>query len=987
MKAIRPGLMFAIAFESVLKLVALLLLALVCFFWLFKTPVADTTTAPMARFFASFDPKQFDFSFATQLLLAASATLCLPRQFHVTFIENTSHHHLRRARYLYPIYLLLISCAVLPIAVVGTELFSGLDTAADTYVLAIPLEFGGAFLPILIFFGGFAAATGMIVVSTLSLSTMITNDIILPYALKKRGAGQSTFYYGQLIFWRRASIATILLLAYLYKIIIGDYFALAATGLVAFSLVAQLLPPLIGGLFWSRGTARGTMTGLIAGVAIWFYFIMLPQLATAGIINPAFLQQGPWEIAWLNPADFLGLGSDNFNTGVWLSLLLNAGLYVIVSTLHKPTLQERTQADNFTNPLQIKNKSSALARELQVSGHDLFQLLRRFLGKKETQLLLQEFNKKNKIPADLEAPPNPELIEFSEKRLAGAVGSSTASALITSIIAGQSLAPETLVNIFDQTSQQLQFNQQLLQTTLENISQGISVVDHELNLVAWNQRYLEMFDYPDGFIYPGIPVATVMRFNGERGDFGSGSLEHQINKRLNHIRRGTSYVYQRQRQNGRVYEIRGKGIPNGGFVTTYTDITDFKEVETELQQAKDKLEERVIERTRQIQKINEELQQEVERRLLSEQAMEMAKQEAERAYQTKTQFIGQASHDVLQPLTAARLYTGALQEMQLTDGTMELVDKVNRSLRATEGLISTLLELARFDQGAIQPSLSEFAIQPMLDSLIEEFNVIADEKGFEIRSQMCSAWVRSDPKWLRRILQNFISNAIKYSNGPKILVGCLRSRGALKVLVADSGPGIAQHEQAAIFEEFYRRNKDQKKATGAGLGLAVVKRMGLALQHQVGVFSDHNKGSIFYVELPIVAAMQSEVQDQQNPAGAVENHKNIWYVDNDRSQLDAMHSLLSKWNMTVTTADTCEQALDMAQQACPDVLLMDYDLNDSTNGINLFIQMKQHWPQAPQAVLVTASQDRNLKEEAKAAGMGYLAKPIKPAALRALLMH
>ena len=982
----RPGLMFAIAFESVLKLLALLLLAVVCFMWLMNPSNTSGDASLTARFFAPFNSNQFDFSFATQLFLAATATLCLPRQFHVTFVENTSDKHLQKARYGYPLYLLLISFAVLPIAAVGTQIFSGTNTAADTYVLAIPLEFQGSFLPILIFFGGFAAATGMIVVSTLSLSTMITNDIILPYALKKRTANQTTPYYGQLIFWRRASIASILLLAYLYKIIIGDYFALAATGLVAFSLVAQLLPSLIGGLFWDRGTSRGTMVGLVAGIAIWFYFIMLPQLATAGILDNDFLQNGPFGIGWLNPANFLGQGGNSFNVGVWLSLLINTGLYALVSMAHHPTLQERTQADSFTNPLQINNKSSALAKELQVSGNDLFQLLRRFLGKRETQQLFEEFFKQSKQDSDLNRAPTPELIEFAENRLSGAVGSSTASALITSIIAGRSLAPETLVNIFDQTSQQLQFSQQLLQTTLENISQGISVVDPELKLVAWNQRYLEMFEYPEGFIYPGIPVAEVMRFNGERGDFGDGSIDYHINKRLNHICRGTPYVYQRERQNGRVFEMRGKSIPNGGFVTTYTDITDFKQVEAELQQSKDQLEERVIERTQQIQTINEELHQEIQLRLQSEQAMQLAKQEAERANQAKTQFIGLASHDVLQPLTAARLYAGALREMPLEQETTQLVDKVNRSLQATESLISTLLELARFDQGAIQPQISVFPIQKILDSLVEEFSVIAHKKGFKIHSQPCSAWVSSDPKWLRRILQNFISNAIKYSTGPKILVGCLRIPGELKVLVADSGPGIAQREQSAIFEDFYRNEHDQKKASGAGLGLGVVQRMSQALDHKIGVHSAKGKGSIFYVELPVAEAKQEQPAEQKQPFSVSDRQKTIWYIDNDQRQLDAMRILLSKWNMSVVTADSCSQALAMAQHQCPDVLLMDYDLNDSNDGITLYQQMKEFWDQSPQAVLVTASQDSELKHQAKAVGLDYLAKPIKPAALRALLM-
>ncbi|NVK87257.1 MAG: PAS-domain containing protein [Gammaproteobacteria bacterium] len=980
----RSGLMYTIAFESVIKLLVLVALAIFCLYWLSQDTFG--TAAGTTEFFSSqFSFDQLNFSFFTQLLLSACAMICLPRQFHITFIENTDPHHLAKARWIFPLYLLVITLVVFPITAMGTELF-GVDSrvAPDTYVLAIPFAQNEQVLSGLMFIGGFAASTGMIIISTLALSTMITNSIILPYFVKRLENTSENYYRPLVIKWRRAAIAVILLMAYLYKVVIGDYFALAATGLIAFSLVAQLIPSILAGLYWKDCSYRGVRAGLIIGSLIWFYFIMLPSLAAADLFGQPLVSNGPFAIAWLAPSQFLGLDFDAFNIGVWLSLSANSFVMIFVSKQRQVNFSEATQATAFTHPLKLSKLNAANKASSNVTGKDIIQLLARFLGEHETGSLIHDFETNFGL-IELNKPPSAELLEFAEKRLAGAIGTTTASTVIASIIGGRSLTPESLVNLFDETSQQIKFNQKLLHATLENISQGISVVDKHLKLVAWNQRYIELFNYPSGFIKPGMAIAEVVRFNANQGVMGDGSLEQHVRKRLDHLRRGTAYVFQREWPDGRVLEMRGNPMPGGGFVTSYTDITEYKDVERQLKESRDQLELRVAQRTEQIQQINEELTQEIELRKASETLMNQAKLEAENANKTKTQFIALASHDILQPLTAARLYASALDETEMDNEVRTVVNKINLSLKSTENLVATLLEIARFDQGALTPTKEPFPIADIMDSLVNEFSVLAAEKNFSIRMPRCSRWVYSDKQWLRRLLQNFLSNAIKYSTGPKILFGCRRLGNNLRIQVSDCGPGIPSHEQKAIFSDFYRSPNNKTSESGAGLGLSVVARMSESLEHPIGIVSAENSYSTFYVDVPLSQPSTIREPTIDRQTDLPHSDQTVWYIDNDLRQLDAMKTLLKKWGIPLHCEHQIEAAIEQSAQQRPDILIMDFDLNATVDGVQLYELMKQHWPVAPKAYLLTANQEPSIREQAKSAGMEYIKKPAKPAALRAIL--
>lgn len=324
---------------------------------------------------------------------------------------------------------------------------------------------------------------------------------------------------------------------------------------------------------------------------------------------------------------------------------------------------------------------------------------------------------------------------------------------------------------------------------MENVAQGISVVDADMRLVAWNRRYTEMFDYPDGFIYVGRDAAELIRWNALRGECGPGDAEAHVRKRLAYMRSGSAYVIQRERRSGRVYEIRGQPMPGGGYVTTYTDITEFKRTEQELRNAKLELESRVEERT-----------VELKGALAAQQA---AKRLAEDANASKTRFFAAASHDLLQPLNAARLFASALSAQAADEPPLqEIAARIDSSMRAAEDLLDGLLDVAKLDSGALRPERTAFPIADLLADLERQYAPIAAARQLSLRVTACRAIVHTDRVLLRRILQNYLANALRYTRRGGVVLGCLRRGAELLIRVSDTGPGIADHQRSAIFGEF-----------------------------------------------------------------------------------------------------------------------------------------------------------------------------------------
>jgi PAS domain S-box-containing protein len=490
----------------------------------------------------------------------------------------------------------------------------------------------------------------MVIVSSIALATMVTNDLVMPLLWRARWLKPTEGRdIGRLVLWlRRVAILGLALLAYAYHRNTIAPASLASIGLLAFAAVAQFAPPILAGLYWRRASRVAVFWGLMTGFGIWVYALLLPNFAAGGLIGPGVLDaDGPWDLLWRDLQAWLGLTHlSPFGRGALLALTGNVTVLVAFSFLARSSLRDRLAATAFIRPALPQVQSP---RAGGASVGDVLTIAERIVGAGAAEAAMRDYYARMLRPAPRPVDPADRgLMQHMERVLAGAIGASSARLMFTHALRGRGLAAEEVAEMLDETSQELRFSRQLLQATMENVSQGISVADADARLVAWNGRYLEMFDYPPDMVGIGTPVAELIRWNALQGEFGETDPEEQIAKRLAHMKAGTRYVIQRQRRSGRVYEIRGQPMPDGGYVTTYTDVTEYKNTEQELLEAKQTLEQRVTARTLELSKA------------LAAEAQ--AKRAAEQANSTKTRFVAAASHDLLQPLNAARLFASALAD-------------------------------------------------------------------------------------------------------------------------------------------------------------------------------------------------------------------------------------------------------------------------------------------------------------------------------------
>jgi PAS domain S-box-containing protein len=567
-------------------------------------------------------------------------------------------------------------------------------------------------------------------------------------------------------------------------------------------------------------------------------------------------------------------------------------------------------------------------------------------------------------------------VQHVERALAASIGASSARVVLTHALQRKGLEVDEVAELLDETSQELRFSRQLLQATMENVTQGISVVDAQLRVVAWNRRYLELLGYPDGTVFVGRPVVDLLRWSAERGDLGPGDPQAQIEKRLGHLRAGTAYTFQRARRNGQVYSIHGQPMAGGGFVTTYTDITEFKRNEQALLDAKQGLEERVLHRTRELS--------------ASFEAQRLAKQEAETANTSKTRFFAAASHDLIQPLNAARLFVSALEsQARAYPELQELASRIDASMRAAEELLNDLLDSARLDSGVLKPDISSFPIIDLLEELRRQYAPLAQARRLRLSIVGCREVVRSDRLLLRRIIQNYLSNALRYTERGGVVVGCRRRGGELEISVYDTGPGIAAHQRQDMYAEFSRLEHGSPWGEkGLGLGLSICDRLARLMRHTLSFSSEPSRGSMFGVRVTRdVDARRARSADPQPPVlepGDLRGLR-VLCVDNDTAILDGMEALLGQWGVQVLKARNSTEAALLCGRTGVDTILADYHLDDGVDGIELLRGLCQARLPALAAALISADHDADLVIAARNAGFPLLHKPLRPAALRALL--
>ncbi|MBK1645053.1 histidine kinase [Thiocapsa imhoffii] len=509
------GMVAAIAFESIVKLVAFLAVGLFVTLGVLGwggpalpplqdpaplQPLLEPSVAPFADWFAI-------------SLLAGLAVMLLPRQFQVAVVENSDERHLRRALWLFPLYLLLINLFVVPIAIVGLLTFPDGQVHADTFILTVPMAFEQPWLALLVFIGGLSAATGMVIVETIALSTMVSNDLALPALLRFWRHRPPAADLGRLLLLiRRGAIVVILLLGYLYYWLAGEAYALVSIGLISFVAVAQFAPAVIGGLYWRGGTREGALAGLAAGFLVWIYTLLLPSFAKSGWLPPAFMESGPGGFDLLAPMALFGMtGWNEITHGLFWSLTANIGAFLFVSSLRAPNATEASQAGIFVDASRRTVRGSAPLWRGSAEIDELMALNARFLGQSRTRAAFEQFARERGVKTPNQLPDDAETIYFAETLLSGAIGGASARVMVASVTDEEPLGLDEVLNILDEASQIRAYSRELEQKSL-----ALEAATAELR--AANLRLQELDRMKDDFISSvthelRTPLASIRAFS------------------------------------------------------------------------------------------------------------------------------------------------------------------------------------------------------------------------------------------------------------------------------------------------------------------------------------------------------------------------------------------------------------------------------------------------------------------------------------------
>ena len=763
-------------------------------------------------------------------------------------------------------------------------------------------------------------------------------------------------------------------MAYFYYRALGNT-QLAAIGLLSFAAIAQLAPSFFGGLFWRRATARGAMGGMLVGVAVWAYTLFLPSFLDGNTAGMLLLQHGPFGIEALRPQALFGADLAPLLHGVLWSLSLNLLTYIVLSLARQPSSIERLQADVFV-PSELAPTTPTFRRwRTTVTVQDIQSTVAQYLGPDRAQQSFEAFAASRQTALEPAAPADFELLQHAEHLIASSIGAASSRLVMSLLLRKRTVSAKAALKLLDDSHAALHFNREILQTALNHVRQGIAVFDPELQLICSNRQFGEILGLPLHLVQIGTPLREILEFMGAISPPStSATATHcwdSVSPPIPPI--GEPYL-ERLPDRHMVIEVRANRMPGGGLVITFSDVTPSFEAAEALERANATLEKRVRDRTEELTRLNSELAR--------------AKSTAEDANISKTRFLAAASHDILQPLNAARLYVTSLVERQNGGEDSRLVENIDDSLEAIEEILGALLDISRLDAGAMTPSISSFKIGDLMRSLEIEFAPIARAKALKLTFVPSSLPVESDRLMLRRLLQNLISNAIKYTPRGRVLIGCRRHGQSLQIGVYDTGVGIPIVKRGEIFKEFHRLEQGARIARGLGLGLSIVERLARVLNHGIALDSNASGGSFFSVTVPIAsavnhtAAVTSATPLSRTPmSGSL-----IVCIENDPAILDGMKTLLTAWDAEVIAVADPDAAIEAIEAAGGRVtgLLVDYHL-DRGNGVAAIRDIRRRFGENIPAILITADRSPHVRDAARDENIAVLNKPVKPASLRALL--
>lgn len=508
----------------------------------------------------------------------------------------------------------------------------------------------------------------------------------------------------------------------------------------------------------------------------------------------------------------------------------------------------------------------------------------------------------------------------------------------------------------------------MIRATLDHLNQGVCIFDQDRQLVGWNSRVGEMLNIPVVQMRLGLPFDTLLdHFQGDicvGTDADGAPLRSWATRKTSR----PAFSCEARCDDGRTLDIFAQEMPDKGFVISFTDVTGEREAARALREVNEKLEQRVTERTIEL---------------------EDALAAAERANASKSRFVAAASHDLLQPLSAAKLFVSSLSGKGLTEDDQLLIGKTEMALASVEQIIDALLDISKLEAGKASFDVGPVYLSDIFEPLRQQLEPMATAKGLELLVADTSLCVESDAGYLRRIVQNLASNAVRYTADGKVLIGVRRNGASARIEVWDTGPGIAEEDQRLIFEEFRRLNAKASASEGMGLGLAIVKRACAQLDHPLGLWSEPGKGSGFFVNVPITSAKPNAKRPAKPKA--TYDHRDlgliVLLVENDPDLRRAITINIERWGVNVIDAEDGEAALQLLDdiQIVPDALLLDYQLGSGMNGLDLLRAIGELYPDRPPARMVSADRSPAFRRECDTLGVELLTKPLDEGKLRDFL--
>ncbi len=793
------GLVFAIAFESIIKLLAFIIVGLFVTYGLFDgfgdilSRIRESGYSGLLYLGAGTDTPYSEW-FAI-LFLSMMAIMFLPRQFHMAVVENYDEAHITKAAWLFPLYLFMINVFVIPIAF-GGLLLGGAEKEADYFVLTLPLHGGAKYLSLLAFIGGFSAATSMVIVESLALSTMVMNSIFMPPLIRFREDPRFPIIILNI---KRLVILGVVLSGYLFTHLIGEYYSLVDMGLKSFEAVTLFAPAFLLGLYWKGGNKKGAIAGLIAGFAILSYTLIMPALIRAGILHNEGIIARLITSEIFDPNNLFGIkGLGKWGHPLFWSMLFNLGLYVGISLLTKRSKEEEIQSLLFVESYE---KVKGLGSSGSYTYNDVEDILAQYLGRQQARDVIEDFlSRKKKKKEDLTPKNLSELRGEAEKVLSGAIGWSMASIIFKDKFVLTEKEREEISESVKQIAQsltlsrhelaeanrELSYLKEFTENIIESTPVGIITIDSLLKVKYWNKG-MEAMAGIEKSSASETSILTLLPWMPE--DFIKPNEQRDI------ICQTPDY------KSFKIFTSPFKD-PSGGYVVIIEDITGQQRLERE-----------------------------------------------------RKNILSMFAHDMKNPVMIAGGFLSRLRSSKgsaLSEMQQEYLNVTTDELKKLEELVHDFLEFSRFEAKTCTPVIILFDLDISLSKLIDTEKIEADKKNIALlcdkEPEQASFFVNADSAMITRVFTNLVDNAIRYTNpGGRITIRLCERKDDILVQVIDTGAGIPENHIPYIFDAFYRVSRD---TSGSGLGLSIAKTIVEAHGGRIWVASTPGEGSTFNFTLP-----------------------------------------------------------------------------------------------------------------------------------------